>query len=80
MLSSTFVLDASTVNVFPISTIHVQAQFQALFLYHMQFLFLYFLIKRKVDVTTIIMARKPMKLQKENPAGCAGEGKQSKGN
>jgi len=26
------------------------------------------------------MARKPVKLQKENPAGCAGEGKQSDGN
>ena len=25
-------------------------------------------------------ARKPVKLQKENPAGCAGEGKQSEGN
>ena len=33
-----------------------------------------------VDVTTLKMARKPVKLQKENPAGCAGEGKQSKGN
>ena len=33
-----------------------------------------------VDVTTLKMARKPMKLQKESPAGCAGEGKQSKGN
>ena len=33
-----------------------------------------------VDVTTLEMARKPVKLQKENPAGCAGEGKQSKGN
>ena len=32
------------------------------------------------DVTTLKMARKPVKLQKENPAGCAGEGKQSKGN
>ena len=32
------------------------------------------------DVTTLKMARKPAKLQKENPAGCAGEGKQSKGN
>jgi len=27
-------------------------------------------------VTTLKMARKPVKLQKENPAGCAGEGKQ----
>ena len=26
------------------------------------------------------MARKPAKKQKENPAGCAGEGKQRKGN
>ena len=25
------------------------------------------------------MVRKPVKLQKENPAGCAGEGKHSKG-
>ena len=31
-------------------------------------------------MTTIKMAGKPVKLQKENPAGCAGEGKQSKGN
>ena len=31
-----------------------------------------------VDVTTLEMARKPVKLQKENLAGCAGEGKQSK--
>ena len=28
-----------------------------------------------VDVTTLTMARKPLKLQKENLAGCAGEGK-----
>jgi len=27
------------------------------------------------DITTLKMARKPVKLQKENPAGCAGEGK-----
>ena len=33
-----------------------------------------------VDVTTLKMTRKPMKLYKENPAGCAGEGKESKGN
>ena len=33
-----------------------------------------------VDVTTLKMARKPVKLQKENPAGCAGEGKQRIGN
>ena len=33
-----------------------------------------------VDVTTLKMARKPEKLQKESTAGCAGEGKQSKGN
>ena len=33
-----------------------------------------------VDVTTLKMARKPLKLQKENPAGYAGEGKQRKGN
>ena len=30
--------------------------------------------------TTVKLARKPVKKQKENPAGCAGEGKQSKGN
>ena len=29
------------------------------------------------SVTTLKMARKPVKLQKENPAGCAGDGKQS---
>ena len=34
----------------------------------------------RVDVTTLKMARKPVKLQKENSAGCAGEGKQTKGN
>ena len=33
-----------------------------------------------VDVTKLTMERKPVKLQKENPAGCAGESKQSKGN
>ena len=33
-----------------------------------------------VHVTTFKMTRKPVKLQKESPAGCAGEGKQSKGN
>ena len=33
-----------------------------------------------IDVTTLKMARKPVKLQKESPAGCAGVGKQSKGN
>ena len=33
-----------------------------------------------VVAITLKMARKPVKLQKENPAGCAGEGKQSKGN
>ena len=31
-------------------------------------------------LTTLKMARKPDKLQKESPAGCAGEGKQNKGN
>ena len=31
-----------------------------------------------VDVTTLKMARKPVKLQKESPAGCAGEGYLSK--
>ena len=30
--------------------------------------------------TTIKMARKPVKKQLENRAGCAGEGKQTKGN
>ena len=33
-----------------------------------------------LDVTTLIMARKPVKFQKESPAGYAGEGKQSEGN
>ena len=33
-----------------------------------------------VDVTTLKMAMKPVNLQKENLAGCAGEGKQNKGN
>ena len=32
------------------------------------------------DVTMLKMVRKSVKLHKENPAGCAGEGKQSKGN
>ena len=32
------------------------------------------------DVTTLKRARKPVKLQNKSPAGCAGEGKQSKGN
>ena len=27
-----------------------------------------------MDITTLRMARKPVKSQKENPAGCAGEG------
>ena len=31
-----------------------------------------------IDVTTLEMARKPVKVQKENPAGCAGEGKQKR--
>ena len=31
------------------------------------------------DVTTLKIVKKAMKLQKENPAGCAGEGKNSKG-
>ena len=31
------------------------------------------------DVTTLKLARKPVKLYEENPAGCAGKGKQSKG-
>ena len=33
-----------------------------------------------VDVNNLKNGRKPVKLQKENPAGCTGEGKQSKGN
>ena len=33
-----------------------------------------------VDVNNLKNSRKPVKLQKENPAGYAGEGKQSKGN
>ena len=33
-----------------------------------------------VDVITLKMTREPVKLQKENPAGCAEEGKQNKGN
>ena len=32
-----------------------------------------------VDVNNLKNDRKPVKLQKESPAGCAGEGKQSKG-
>ena len=37
-------------------------------------------LSQAVDVKTLKVARKPVKLQKENPAGCAGEGKQSEGN
>ena len=33
-----------------------------------------------VDVNNLENCRKSVKLQKESPAGCAGEGKQSKGN
>ena len=33
-----------------------------------------------VDVNNFKNDRKPVKLQKESPAGCAGEDKQSKGN
>ena len=33
-----------------------------------------------VDLNNLKNGRKPVKLQKESPAGCAGEGKQSKGN
>ena len=33
-----------------------------------------------VDVNNLKNGRKPVKLEKENPAGCTGEGKQSKGN
>ena len=33
-----------------------------------------------VDVNNLKNGRKPVKLQKESPAGCTGEGKQSKGN
>ena len=32
-----------------------------------------------VDVNNLNNGGKPVKLQKENPAGCAGEGKQIKG-
>ena len=32
------------------------------------------------DDTTIKMAKKPVKKQEENPAGCVGEDKQSTGN
>ena len=31
-------------------------------------------------VSTLKITRKPVKKRKENPAGCAGEGNQSKGN
>ena len=33
-----------------------------------------------VDVNNLKNGSKPVKLQKENPVGCAGEDKQSKGN
>ena len=33
-----------------------------------------------VDVNNLKNGRKPVKLQKESPAGSTGEGKQSKGN
>ena len=33
-----------------------------------------------VDVNNLKNCRKPVKLQKESPAGCDGESKQSKGN
>ena len=33
-----------------------------------------------VDIKNFKNGRKPEKLQKESPAGCAGEGKQSEGN
>jgi len=33
-----------------------------------------------VDVNNLKNGRKPVKIQKENTAGCAAEGKQSKGN
>ena len=33
-----------------------------------------------VDDNNLTNGRKPVKLQKESPAGCAGEGKQSNGN
>ena len=36
--------------------------------------------KMVVDVNNFKNGRKPVKLQKESPAGCAGESKQSKGN
>ena len=38
-----------------------------------------YIMLMSVDVKTLKMARKSVKLQKENPAGYAGEGKQSKG-
>ena len=47
--------------------------------YYQCFLFVYFM-EVVVDVTSLKMARKPVKLQKENITGCAGEGKQSEGN
>ena len=39
-----------------------------------------FFSKLVVDVTTLKPARKPVKLKKKNPVGCAGEGRQSKEN
>ena len=33
-----------------------------------------------VDANNLKNGRKPVKLQKESPAGCTGEGKHSKGN
>ena len=41
---------------------------------------MYYIALMVVDDTTLKMTRKTVKLPKENPAGCAGEGKQSKGN
>ena len=40
----------------------------------------YILVRVLLFGGTTIKWRKPVKKQKENPAGCAGEGKQSEGN
>ena len=37
-------------------------------------------VKLQVDMVVVEITRKLVKLQKENPAGCAGESKRSKGN
>ena len=41
---------------------------------------LLYLLLVVVDVNNLKSGWKPVKLQKESPAGCAGEGKQIKGN